>query len=131
MADEAEHLSPSLAPSLGRVGDTRYAVDPSSSAGTSYELHDLPEKARHIATPETRLDDEQRVFRASRLNKQQTEEMSRAPLLVRSSPAQGTGKLIAHCSPVRSYHLMVLCPQAFQGFKAAFPHGLKNIADGN
>ncbi|KAH7400729.1 OPT oligopeptide transporter protein-domain-containing protein [Phaeosphaeria sp. MPI-PUGE-AT-0046c] len=96
MADEdADHLkSPSLAPSAGHVGDTRSPTAPlSSAAGCSYELHVLPEKARQIpvATSETRPDDGQPVSCASRLNTQHREEMSRAPLLVRSSPAQGTG----------------------------------------
>jgi hypothetical protein len=95
MADEASYLSPSSAPSVDHGGDTRYSSAPSSAAGSSYELHVLPEKARHIATSETRPDDEHCVFRASRPNSQHREEMSRAPLLVRSSPAQGTGKLIA------------------------------------
>jgi hypothetical protein len=99
MADEATHLSQSSAPSVGRVGVTRYAVAASSSPGSTYELHDLPEKAKHIATPETRLDDEEGGSRTSRLNHQQREEMSRAPLLVRSSPAQGTGKLTCALQP--------------------------------
>lgn len=95
MADETNDLSPPFAPSVGPVGDTRCPTAPSSDAGSTYELHVLPEKARHIATPETRPDDEHRVFRDSRLNTQHREEMSRAPLLVRSSPAQGTGKLMS------------------------------------
>lgn len=97
MTDEASYLSPSSAPSVDHSGDTRYSAAPSFAADSSYELHVLPEKARHtgIATSETRPDDEHRVFRASRPNSQHREEMSRAPLLVRSSPAQGTGKLMA------------------------------------
>ncbi|KAH8732383.1 OPT oligopeptide transporter protein-domain-containing protein [Phaeosphaeriaceae sp. PMI808] len=94
MADGTNRLSGSPASSVGRVGDTRRAVpssSPSSSAGSTYELHVLPEKARNIATSGTRPDDERSVFCASPLNSQQREEMSRAPLLVRSSPAQGTG----------------------------------------
>ena len=96
MADEADDLSPSLAPS--RIGDTRYV--PSSSAGSTYELHVLPEKARNIATSETSPDDGHGVLRTSRPDSQQKKEMSRVPLLVRSSPAQGTGKLMACCDPV-------------------------------
>ncbi|KAH5696161.1 hypothetical protein HBI44_111420 [Parastagonospora nodorum] len=91
MADEANYLSPSSAPSADHGGDTRYTVDPSSAAGSSYELHVLPEKARPSATSETRPDDEHCVLRASRSNSKHTGEMSRVPLLVRSSPAQGTG----------------------------------------
>jgi hypothetical protein len=94
MADGPKRLSPSSAPSAGRVGDTRYVLAASPFAGSTYELHDLPKKARHTATSETSLDDENGDFCASRLNDQQREEMSRAPLLVRSSPAQGTGKLM-------------------------------------
>lgn len=94
MADDTNDLSPPFAPSVG-PGDTRCPSAPSSDAGSTYELHVLPEKARHIATPETRPDDEHRVLRDSRLNTQHREEMSRAPLLVRSSPAQGTGKLMS------------------------------------
>ncbi|KAF2828509.1 OPT-domain-containing protein [Ophiobolus disseminans] len=90
MADEASRLSPSVALSVGCVGDTRYAA-PSSSAGSSYELHVLPEKAKSIATSETRPDDQHGVSRTSPLDRQQKKEMSRVPLLVRSSPAQGTG----------------------------------------
>lgn len=97
MADEAGRLSPLFVAPSGRVGDTRY-VAPSSSAGSTYELNVLPEKARNIATSdETSLDDEHDehgVSRPSRLDSPQ--KMSRVPLLVRSSPAQGTGKLMAH-----------------------------------
>ncbi|KAF2033590.1 OPT-domain-containing protein [Setomelanomma holmii] len=91
MAGDASRLSSSLASSVGSVGVTRYSA-PSSSAGSAYELHDLPEKARNIATPsEAGPDDEHTVVRTSRRNSHQEQEMSRAPLLVRSSPAQGTG----------------------------------------
>jgi hypothetical protein len=94
MADEADYLTPPSAPSAGHVGHTSYVAP--SAPGSTYELHVLPEKARHIATSETRPDDEHSVLRASRIDTQHREEMSRAPLLVRSSPAQGTGKLMAH-----------------------------------
>jgi hypothetical protein len=100
MADESSRLSPSVAPSAGRVGDTRDAA-PSSSAGSSYELHVLPEKARNIATSETSPDDEHDTSRTSHLDSQQKQAMSRVPLLVRSSPAQGTGKLMAQGDPAR------------------------------
>ncbi|KAI8937030.1 hypothetical protein NX059_006250 [Plenodomus lindquistii] len=62
-----------------------------TSAG-SYELHALPEKARNIATPQTRPDDEHDPSRPP-ANSPSLDKitMSRAPLLVRSSPAQGTG----------------------------------------
>ncbi|KAF1921156.1 OPT oligopeptide transporter protein-domain-containing protein [Ampelomyces quisqualis] len=91
MADETNDLSPPFAPFVGSAGETCCPTAPSSDPDSTYELHVLPEKARHIATPETRPDDEHCVFRDSRLNNQHREEMSRAPLLVRSSPAQGTG----------------------------------------
>jgi hypothetical protein len=94
--DGEGRLSPTVATSVGRVGDTRCAAAPSS---TAYELHVLavPEKARNIATSETSSDDELGASRTPRPNDQQR-EMSRVPLLVRSSPAQGTGKL---STPVR------------------------------
>lgn len=105
MADEdADHLkSPPFALSTGHVGATRSSTVPSSAAGSTYELHVLPEKARHtpVATSETRPDDGQPVSCTSPLNTQHREEMSRAPLLVRSSPAQGTGKLLVHAIPAR------------------------------
>ncbi|KAF2853002.1 OPT-domain-containing protein [Plenodomus tracheiphilus IPT5] len=68
-----------------------------ASAGTptpagSYELHALPGTARNRATSETRPDDEHDPSgppeNPPSLDKH---NMSRAPLLVRSSPAQGTG----------------------------------------
>lgn len=104
MADEADRLSPSATYSVGRAGDTRYAA-PSSSAGSTYELHVLPEKARNIATSETSTDDDLGVFSSSPLHSQQKEEMSRVPLLVRSSPAQGTGKLMGASRPCVLGHL--------------------------
>jgi hypothetical protein len=93
MAEEAGRLSPPLsAPSSGRVGDTLAA--PSSSAGSTYELNVLG-KAQNIATSELGPDDEHElVTRLPRPDSRQ--KMSRVPLLVRSSPAQGTGKLMAH-----------------------------------
>jgi hypothetical protein len=93
MADEPKRLFQS-APSAARVGDTRYELAASPFAGSTYELHDLPEKATHTAPSGTSFNDENGDFCASRLNNQQRKEMSRAPLLVRSSPAQGTGKLL-------------------------------------
>ncbi|KAH9871945.1 hypothetical protein J1614_006204 [Plenodomus biglobosus] len=63
----------------------------SRSAG-SYELHALSEKARNTGASQTRSDDEQHPSdppaNPPSLDKN---SMSRAPLLVRSSPAQGTG----------------------------------------
>ncbi|KAL5114417.1 hypothetical protein ACEQ8H_007672 [Pleosporales sp. CAS-2024a] len=93
MADEPSHLSPSSAPSADRRGDTRCEATPtpSSAQGSSYELHVLPKKARLIAASETRPDDDHSALRASLPNSRHREDMSRVPLLVRSSPAQGTG----------------------------------------
>jgi hypothetical protein len=116
MADEADYLSPSFAPSVGHAGDTRYSAAPSSAAGSTYELHVLPEKARHIATSETSPDDSHGVLHPSRLNTQRRDEMSRAPLLVRSSPAQGTGKLMARGILAR---MNILCGAAHIAQSAA------------
>jgi hypothetical protein len=52
----------------------------------------LPEEARNTATAES-LDDEHLV-QPSSPNILQKHEMSRVPLLLRSSPALGTGKLL-------------------------------------
>ena len=74
--------------------DTSYDPGPSSPAGSSYELHDFREKARNIATAAS--DDERDLSAQPTENPSPSvkRRMSRAPLLVRSSPAQGTGKLM-------------------------------------
>lgn len=99
MADEAGlELSVSVPSSSSpRFGDTSYA-GASTSAG-SYELHDIPpEKARNVATPETSPDDEHRHSLRSSESPPPTAMSSRPLLLVRSSPAQGTGKLENVCA---------------------------------
>ena len=99
MADEAGHeLSSIAAPrSSGRAGVTDCAATGSSPTGRL-----VPEKARSVATSETRTDDEHVLSRSSTPTSQRKRKMSRAPLLVRSSPAQGTGKL---ASEVHLLHL--------------------------
>lgn len=80
--------SPSTASSssvrTGNSGAAHFAF----SAG-SYELHDLPEKAKCIAALETNPDDDGEG--CAHVSLSLDKNMSRAPLLVRSSPAQGTG----------------------------------------
>lgn len=74
------------------LGDTRFASS-ATSAG-SYELHVLHEKARSsIAPAETSPDDgvNESKHPPALSHPPDKREMSRAPLLVRSSPAQGTG----------------------------------------
>ena len=76
--------------SSASCGDKR-AASFAPPAG-SIELHDLPEKATNTAALDTGPDDgpqseEQETCADLPLN----QSMSRAPLLVRSSPAQGTG----------------------------------------
>jgi len=76
--------------------DTSHDPGPSSPAGSSYELHDFRQKARNIATAAS---DDERDLSAQlteNLSPSRKRRMSRAPLLVRSSPAQGTGKLMNH-----------------------------------
>ncbi|KAF2661214.1 OPT-domain-containing protein [Lophiostoma macrostomum CBS 122681] len=74
-----------------RVGDPSGA-DLATVAG-SYELHVLPEKARSNPTPGSNPHDENRLNDAEPPAplSPSGQNMSRAPLLVRSSPAQGTG----------------------------------------
>jgi hypothetical protein len=90
MDEEAGHeLLSFVASSPNRfVGDTGSACSSSSA-----EPARLPKKARSIAAPKTRLDDEHAGVRNPSLDSHPQEEMSRMPLLLRSSPAQGTGKL--------------------------------------
>jgi hypothetical protein len=102
MAEEAGRLSPPSSPSFGRVGDTLAA--PSSSTGSTYELNVLG-KAKNIATSELCPDDEHEVVaRLPRPDSRQ--KMSRVPLLVRSSPAQGTGKLMARFRTLLSHQFL-------------------------
>ncbi|KAH7380718.1 OPT oligopeptide transporter protein-domain-containing protein [Pyrenochaeta sp. MPI-SDFR-AT-0127] len=92
MADEAgRELSLSVSSSSSpRSGDTSYAGF-SPSPG-NYELHDiLPEKARNVATAEPSPDDEHHHSLRSSESPPPAVMSSRPLLLVRSSPAQGTG----------------------------------------
>lgn len=97
MANEAGcESSPSLASSsVHPSGDTRHKPPLRVPAG-SYELQDWPGKARNIATSETSSDDDLDLSADPSENSPRfiKKAMSRVPLLVRSSPAQGTGKLI-------------------------------------
>ena len=91
MAEEAS-FPPAVSSSV--LCDTSYDPGPSSPAGSSYELHDFRQKARNTATATS---DDERDLSAHPTNKSSPSHkrrMSRAPLLVRSSPAQGTGKLM-------------------------------------
>jgi hypothetical protein len=80
----------------GELEDTVSITDNSGcnpSAG-SYELHVLSEKARSIASSEANPNDELETNSAHNsvnISHLPTQSMSRTPLLVRSSPAQGTG----------------------------------------
>ncbi|KAL6706576.1 hypothetical protein ACN47E_005332 [Coniothyrium glycines] len=94
MAAEARResiVSDASLPGPRSPGHTSSAGQIDSAAGY-YELHVLPEKARNIATAETRPDDEHDLPGLCP-NRPSSDKiaMSRAPLLVRSSPAQGTG----------------------------------------
>ncbi|KAJ4377842.1 hypothetical protein N0V83_000672 [Neocucurbitaria cava] len=96
MANDTEpELSSLVVSSPGsRSGDTSNAGLPTSAG--SFELNDiLPKKARNIATSETRSDDEHKHDLSIRPfdSPPPTDMSSRPLLLVRSSPAQGTGKL--------------------------------------
>lgn len=71
-----------------RVGDTTGA-DLATATG-SYELHVLPKKARSSPTRETN-DGHELDAESSALLYPSDQNMSRVPLLVRSSPALGTG----------------------------------------
>ncbi|KAF2687409.1 OPT-domain-containing protein [Lentithecium fluviatile CBS 122367] len=77
--------------STSRVGDTR-AAGISLDGGGSYELHVLRQKesiAPAAAIPHDESDESDCPADSSR--HPDSQKMSRAPLLVRSSPAQGTG----------------------------------------
>ena len=94
--------SSSLAPSSvhSSSGTTRH--DPLSVSQGSYELQVLPgkaKKARNIATSETTSDDDLDLpaGRPDSPTRSVKKAMSRVPLLVRSSPAQGTGKQAIDC----------------------------------
>lgn len=85
---DAESTVPSSSTRVGGTTATGFAPGPGS-----YELHPLPEKARSSASLETSPDDEpppddEESHPGLSLP---PDNMSRAPLLVRSSPAQGTG----------------------------------------
>ncbi|KAF2644978.1 OPT-domain-containing protein [Massarina eburnea CBS 473.64] len=65
----------------------------SSTGPGNYELQDLPQKATRIAPAETSPDDSEATFPtvAESPHPDDRKKMSRTPLLMRSSPAQGTG----------------------------------------
>ncbi|KAF2473496.1 OPT-domain-containing protein [Lindgomyces ingoldianus] len=98
MGSEARPSRPELnlcvLSSSARVSDANPAALAPSEG--SYELNVLPEKARNIATPEATPHDgcdQNQTENRTELSSAPPDkkEMSRAPLLVRSSPAQGTG----------------------------------------
>lgn len=108
MAEEAGHeLSLFAAPrSPGRNGAANSAA--TTSVPPAPTVGGAPGKARNIATSQTRPDDEHLVRRSSTSNSYPQSEMSRAPLLVRSSPAQGTGKLAVELHFLRPSHTLAL-----------------------
>jgi hypothetical protein len=95
MANEAscESSSSLVFTLVHRSGDT--SSDDLPAPG-SYELQVWPAEARNIATSETRSDDDldPSPGRSKNPTRSVKKAMSRVPLLVRSSPAQGTGKLM-------------------------------------
>lgn len=78
------------------AGDTSYDPGTSSRAGSSYELHDFRQKANNIATAASDDERDLSAHPTENCSPSDKRRMSRAPLLVRSSPAQGTGKLMNH-----------------------------------
>ncbi|KAF1959944.1 OPT-domain-containing protein [Byssothecium circinans] len=87
-ARPARPAEPSVAtqaqvPSLG----SRRLTDTTEASTTSYELHVLPQQ---IAPTEPRPDDREATSPAGASDRDRA-NMSRTPLLMRSSPAQGTG----------------------------------------
>ena len=94
MAVEEASLPPVASSPVPPAGDTRFDVGLSSPAGSNYELHDFRQKARNITTAAS--DDERDLspHPTDPSSPSVQRRMSRAPLLVRSSPAQGTGKLM-------------------------------------
>ena len=93
MAEEASLPPVIYSPALRNTG---YDPGPSSLAGSSYELQDFHQQARDTTIAAS---DDERDFSAHSQeipSSSPKRRMSRAPLLVRSSPAQGTGKLMNH-----------------------------------
>ena len=91
-----DESSSSLASSSAhRSGHTQH--DRRATPAGSYELHVLSENARNLATPETSSDDDPDLSATCSENSPRSvkKAMSRVPLLVRSSPAQGTGELVS------------------------------------
>ncbi|KAH7139200.1 OPT oligopeptide transporter protein-domain-containing protein [Dendryphion nanum] len=88
--DRSESAASSLTASLGGFEGADFDTVPGN-----YELHVLPEKARSVAAlhqPNPPPDDaEAGESSTANLPPDKKKNMSRAPLLVRSSPAQGTG----------------------------------------
>ena len=76
--------------------DTSYDPGPSSPACNSYELHDFRQKARNITTAASDDACDLSAHPTENSSPSVKRRMSRVPLLVRSSPAQGTGELMIH-----------------------------------
>ncbi|KAJ4382102.1 hypothetical protein N0V86_002431 [Didymella sp. IMI 355093] len=87
---EEEASLPPVASSLV-FGDTSYDLGSSSPAGSSYELHDFRQKIKNITTATSDDERDLSAQRTENISPSRKRRMSRAPLLVRSSPAQGTG----------------------------------------
>lgn len=108
MDDKAGHESPLplAAPSPAYPpGHTRHPSRPVPATVTvSVELQVLPGKATHLPTSQSSSDDDLDLPAERSYDSPQslTKTMSRVPLLVRSSPAQGTGKLVIICDALDS-----------------------------
>lgn len=86
-----EGESVSTQPSISFDDETRVAAE--SAQSSSYELRALPDKARNTAPAGPSIHDDSPAIADRPAFPLDTDDpaMSRAPLLVRSSPAQGTG----------------------------------------
>jgi hypothetical protein len=94
MAEQACTLPPAVAPSPDpRTRDTGYLGRSSPATASTYELQSFP--SRQTETDAVYTDDgcHPSVFLTHVPSSPGQRAMSRAPLLVRSSPALGTGKL--------------------------------------
>ena len=98
LRDAAGELGVPVTFSSGNIGATRQAGSSSSpgSDGGNYELHDFAGNVRNTATNQTSPHEDRDSLDLSVEEPRSpsfAKAMSRVPLLVRSSPAQGTGKL--------------------------------------